>query len=95
MLGRQSIVANGYISLGGIIFQWGTFDPHGGPDPFPVTFPLTFPANVFNIQTTFVVDNNSTFRNAISTVGITTAGFSWEGSITSHIKTVYFFAIGN
>jgi len=87
------VSTNGYSYLpGGLIFQWGRFNPNSSTN---VSFPLTFPNNVFNIQLTGSADNNSTFRNGVSTGTLTTSGFSWEGTISSHWNPIYWLAIGN
>lgn len=83
---------NGYVWLSGIFVQWGNFNPNSSVN---VTFPVTFPHAVFNIQLTGSASNNSTFRNGVLTGSLTTAGFTWDGTIDSHWTPIYWLAIGN
>lgn len=96
--GRNSIGANGYITLPSrasqpLISQWGSFNPNAST---AVSFPLTFPNNVYAVFMTQSIDNNSTFRQAsVSTGTLTTSGFTYEGTVSAHINPVYFFALGD
>lgn len=85
--------ANGYTFLpGGLLIQWGNFNPNSSIN---VTFPIAFPSAVYNIQLTGSASNNSTFRNGVSTGTLTTTGFTWEGTLSSNWKPIYWLAIGN
>ncbi len=75
-----------------MVIQWGKFNPTSSIN---VSFPIKFPNAVFNIQLTGSADNNSSFRNAVSTGTLTQNGFTWEGSVNVHVNPVYFVAIGN
>lgn len=100
---NPSIVSNGgYTFLpGGLIMIWGSFNPNVSTT---VTFPNIsftgyvgngFPTNCFQVQLSGAADNNSSFRNGISTGTITQTGFVWEGSVSSHWNPIYYLAIGN
>jgi hypothetical protein len=94
ILGRQSIAADGYISLGGIIFQWGSTTAVTSSSSTPVVFPLTFPTAVFSVQATIVTNDNSTIRFSILN-DATTAGFTTSQTSSSHFTRLYWFAVGN
>ena len=88
----NNLSANGFCWVGGILIQWGNFNPNSSTS---VTFPVAFPTAVFNIQLTGSASNNSTFRNGVATGSLTTAGFNWQGTIDSHWTPIYWMAIGN
>ena len=94
MLGQQSIGSNGYISLGGIIFQWGSTTAVASSSGNSIAFPLTFPTAVFSVQATVVTNDNSTIRFSILG-NATTAGFTTTQTNTSHFTRLYWFAVGN
>lgn len=78
---------------GGILLIWSSFDPTSSIN---VTFPFSgFPTACFQVQLTGAADNNSTFRNGISTGTISSTGFTWEGTVSSHWTPIYYLAIGN
>lgn len=85
-------LASGYCSLpGGMLMQWGNFDPNSSIN---VTFPVAFAVIPFTVQLTGSASNNSTFRAAISTGSLTTAGFTFQGTVDSHWTPIYWLAIG-
>jgi len=78
---------------GGITLIWGSFDPNSSTT---VTFPFSgFPNVCVNVQLTGSASNNSTFRNNISTGTISKTGFTWQGTVDSHYKPIFYLAIGN
>ena len=78
---------------GGITMIWGSFDPTSSTT---VTFPFGgFPTVCVNVQLTGSASNNSTFRNNISTGTLAKTGFTWQGTLDSHYRPIFYLAIGN
>lgn len=87
-----SLGGNNFSSIyGGLILQWGSFDPNVSIN---VTFPLPFPTALINIQLTGSASNNSTFRAGVSTGSLSKNGFTFEGTVDSHWTPIYWFAVG-
>lgn len=84
--------SSGFVWCAGILLQWGTFDPTSSVN---VLFPITFPTAVFNLQLTGSASDNGTYRAGLSTGSLMQSGFTFQGTIDSHWKPIYFFAIGN
>lgn len=92
-VGNVQTATDGWTWLpGGLLLQWGSFDPNLFTN---ITFPVPFTTVPYNIQLTMNVDNNSTFRPpSISTGSITVNGFTYEGTVSSHINPIFWMAIG-
>lgn len=93
--GTPTVSSNGYTFLpGGILMEWGNFTATNISTK-AVTFPLAFPNNVFNVQVTYVVSDSSTIRNGVESGTISKTGFTWIGTSTSSLVSVYWTAVGN
>lgn len=76
---------------GGMLLQYGSFNPNTSIN---VSFPISFTGTPYSVQLTGSADNNSTFRAAVSTGSLSSSGFTFEGSVSSHWNPIYFVAIG-
>lgn len=76
---------------GGLLLQWGSFDPNVSTT---VIFPVPFAIAPYNIQLTGSASNNSTFRANVSTGSVTNLQFVFEGTISSAWNPIYWMAIG-
>lgn len=91
---QQPLSANNGMTFlpGGLLLQWGRFDPNS---TILVSFPVPFSAVPYSVQLTMSVDNNSTFRPpSVSTGSLTANGFTYEGSVNTHINPIFWVAIG-
>jgi len=86
--------SNGYNWMGGILFQWGTFNSDGGPGQI-VTLPIPFPRNFFAAQATMI--RNSSNVDVIYSTTNATPGVVSTISFrdTSSGNPFFWFAIGN
>jgi hypothetical protein len=90
-----SVTAKGYTFLpGGLIMEWGSFSATN-ISSMNVSFPQIFPNAIYNVQVTYVVSDNSTIRSGIESGTVSKNGFTWIGTSTSSLITVYWTAIGN
>lgn len=94
IINAQSIVANGYRNLSGLIMQWGSTTAVSSSSGNTITFPIPFPSAVFTVQATVVTNDNSTIRFSILG-NATLTGFSTTQTSTSHFIRLYWFAVGN
>ena len=91
-LGPAMASSNGYITLGGVLFQWGSVNAPGAGSSI-VSFPLAFTNPPFSIQLTPRNDgSHSAFTYYIDGLPTTTQ-FAYRGS-TSGSNTLYWFAVG-
>lgn len=94
VIDAESIIADGYIDLGGLIFQWGSTTSVTSSSSTSVNFPLTFPNAVFSVVGQVVTNDSSTIR--FSLLGnATLSGFTTSQTSTSHFTNLYWFAVGN
>jgi len=76
---------------GGLIFQWGSFDPNSTTT---IVFPQAFTSPPYSITLTPSVNDNGTYRAYVATGSVTTTQFQFQGTISSHSNPVYWMAIG-
>lgn len=82
---------------GGIVLIWDKITAGLNTGNLAITFPLGgFPTNCFSVVLQYAADDNSTIRMGIdSTVAVTKTGFQTQQTATSHLKAIYYLAIGN
>lgn len=77
---------------GGLLFQYGSFSPTTAADT--VTFPVPFTTQVYNIELTQVMSNNSTVRLAVKSGSVTLLQFITEATASAGLVSFYWQAIG-
>jgi hypothetical protein len=93
ILGQNSLVSPGYITLGGLIIQWGTNTSASGAT---ISFPISFPTAVFSIQTT--IFQSTTNRHFVYVRSSTNANFvttQLDSGGAPETNTFSWVAIGN
>lgn len=91
---ETSIAPDGYFTIGGLIFQWGSI-PSPGAGPTTIVYPLTpFPNDVFTVLLTARNDGSHSAFTYYLDGAPTLESFTYAGS-TSGSETLYWFAIGN
>ena len=90
----QDLVSNGSITFGaGLILKWG-FQASNGTKLLPVVFTTAFPANVFSIQVTGILNDDTQKTFSVKQGTPSTTGFTAQLSATAYFG-IYWFAIGN
>ena len=100
----QSLAANGYMWVGGLLFQWGTtasFSEDDGTQT--ISFPVSFPNACFGVNSTNVNASGSSSVNYDmwpQVVSISTASFGLKqqhasGGSTATSLPAFWFAVGN
>lgn len=91
---KLGIGPNGWTFMGqGIIMQYGR-SVATSTSSVAVVFPVTFNIVPYSVQVTGVIDDNSTVRLSVLDASVTTTGFSTNQSSTSHLKFIYWTAVG-
>jgi hypothetical protein len=82
---------------GGIIFIWDKITSGLNTTGLAITFAFGgFPNNCFNVIFTTAIDDNSTIRMGLdSTVALSKTGCTTQQTASSHLKALYYLAIGN
>jgi len=93
LINQNNIAANGYISLGGVIFQWGSVNAPGATGT--VNFPLAFPSGnpPFTVQISVRRDGSTSTQGAYIDGAPLAASFKYTGSSNS-AQTLFWFAVG-
>lgn len=90
LTGSALAAANGWVNIGGIYLQWGTFTVPGGGTA-AVTFPMAFPTNCYSVSCQQKT-GAATGDNSRITAGPTVAGFSL---LDKAGNVQFYIAIGN
>ena len=90
-----SLANTGYTFLpGGLILQWGRTNIQSTGN-VPIVFPLAFANAVYSAQVTYSITDNTTVRSGISAGTLSTTGFTWEGTNSSQLRTLFWMVIGS
>ena len=94
MFGAKSLAANGYITLGGLIIQWGTFSAPGSDITTATTYSIPFPTNVFCVNFSPASTSGGNDVDVFIKVLPTLTGFSVRNR-NGTTWTISWIAIGN
>lgn len=89
-----NVTTNGFLYVGNVIFQWGTFVlPSGGTNGV-ITFPQPFPNNVFIVVPS--QGDSAGYGYPFGVDNLTTTGCTLQASAGGiNAGTGYYIAIGN
>ncbi len=91
-VGNVQAAANGWTWLpGGLLLQWGSFNPNLST---AVAFPVAFTTVPYSVVLTVSASNSNSFRASVNTGSLTVNGFVFIGTIDPASNPIYYMAIG-